>query len=92
MSHIVEQYLVGRTVYELGAQFGVHRDRISRILEAAGVDRRYHQTVDVDLDRAAVLKSQGFTLQQIADQLGIGRTALIVARRRARDLDLGGLV
>jgi transcriptional regulator with XRE-family HTH domain len=88
-SHIVASYFAGQTVYQLGHQFGVHRDRISRILEAANVDRRYHQSVDVDLDRAAALQAQGFTLQQIADQFGIGRTALVVARRKAR---LGGLV
>ena len=65
------------TVYKLGDQFGVHRDRISRILEAAGVDRRYHQTVDVDLNRAAKLEAEGLSLTRIAEQLGVGRTTLV---------------
>jgi DNA-binding transcriptional regulator LsrR (DeoR family) len=83
LSALTACYESGATVYELADQFGIHRDRVSRLLEDAGVPRRYHQTVDVDLDRATLLHIQGFALQQIADQLGIGRTALVVARRRA---------
>jgi len=81
---LMASYQAGATVYELAERFGIHRDRVSRLLEEAGIPRRYHQTVDVGLERAALLERQGLTLQQIADRLGIGRTALVVARRRAQ--------
>ena len=84
LSELVALYEAGATVYELAEQFGIHRDRVSRLLEEAGVPRRYHHTVEVDLERAALLQRQGFTLQQIADRLGVGRSALVVARRRTR--------
>lgn len=84
-SHIVELYLAGQTIYELGTQFEVHRDRISRVLEASGIDRRYHQIVDVDLDRAVELQRGGLNQQQVADELGVGRTTLVKAKRQARE-------
>jgi hypothetical protein len=71
-------------LYQLGLQFAVHRDRVSRILHSAGVERRYHQTVAVNLTRAAELNGEGLTLQQIADRIGVGRTSLVAARRSAR--------
>jgi len=52
-------------VYELAAEFEVIGDRISRILQAPNIDRRYHQTVHVDLDRAAVLRQQASTLSRL---------------------------
>ena len=51
--------------------------------EEAGVPRRYHQSVPVDLERAERLRRQGLTLEQVAKRLGVGRTTLVKARRAA---------
>ncbi len=78
---LVESYRAGRTVHELSDEFGIHRDTVSAALERAGIDRRYHQQVPVDLDRADQLGARGLSITETAKALGIGRTTLVKARR-----------
>jgi DNA-binding CsgD family transcriptional regulator len=83
VNELVALYLGGATVYEIADCFSIHRDRVSKLLEEAGIDRRYHERVDVDLERADRLHRQGLNLTEVAKRLGIGRNTLVVARRRA---------
>jgi len=83
-SAIVDRYQAGETVKVLAHAFGLHKDRVSAILERHGVARRYHETTAVDLDSAALLEADGLTLTEIARRLGVGRTTLVRARRAAR--------
>ncbi|HWL44332.1 MAG TPA: hypothetical protein VNQ73_15430 [Ilumatobacter sp.] len=85
VAELVAMYQAGATVYELAEQFGIHRDRVSKLVKSAGVQVRDHERVVVDLDLAAVLHAQGLSLTDVAKRLAVGRTALIRARREARD-------
>lgn len=64
--------------------FGFDRGTISSVVQRAGVETRYHQRTGVDLDRAAKLHDQGLSITEVAEQLGIGRTTLVRARRETR--------
>jgi DNA-binding IclR family transcriptional regulator len=58
VSELVARYQAGATVYDLAELFNIHRDRVSRLLETAGVARRFHETVLVDLESAAKLEAK----------------------------------
>ena len=83
---LLSLYQTGRTVYEVADELGMHRNTVSVLLERHGIERRYHQTTDVDLDQATVLQQTGLNLTEVAAALGIGRTTLVRARRAARVL------
>ena len=79
---LVAGYQAGRTVRELAKEFGFHRETVSIALARAGVPRRYHETVGVNLEQVEQLQADGMTLAQIARFLGVGRTTLVRARRQ----------
>ena len=81
---LVEAYLAGSKIRELARQFGINRETVSKVLAERGVERRYHQKVSVDLVRAAELQAQGHSINEIAAELGVGRTTLVRARRASR--------
>ncbi len=81
---LVALYLGGRTIRELAKSVAISRDRMSAILQAHGVERRYHETVPVDVSRAEALAATGLGLTEVAERMGIGRTTLVRARRAAR--------
>jgi hypothetical protein len=81
---LVADYQAGQTISQLADQVGFHRETVSAALQRAGVARRYHNRRAVDLDRADELHAAGLSLTEVAETLGIGRTTLIVARRRQR--------
>ena len=81
---LVDRYHQGATLRGSAVEFGVNREKVSQILDRHGVPRRYHQTVTVDLDRAAELEAEGLSLTEIASRLGVGRTTLVRARRESR--------
>ena len=60
----------GTTVYELAAEFGVHRHTMSEILERRGVSRRYQKLSPEQIDAPCALYKSGFLLTKIAHQLG----------------------
>lgn len=81
---LVESYVAGSTIRELARRFGINRETVSKILAEHGVERRYHQTVTVDMERARELQAQGLSINEIAAALGVGRTTLVRARRASR--------
>ena len=69
------------------ASVGISRDRMSAIVQAHGVERRYHGTVPVNLVRAQELEATGLGLTEVAEQIGVGRTTLVKARRASSGLE-----
>lgn len=82
---LAEAYVSGATIDELSRRFGINRGTVSKILAGRGVDRRYHQSLVVDMRRAAELSAAGLNVAETAAVLGVGRTTLIRARKRARE-------
>ena len=80
-AELVAGYQAGETVRQLALRFGFHRETVSIALKRAGVERRYHDRGEVDLDRADELHSTGLTITAVAARLGIGRTTLVKALR-----------
>ena len=78
---LVTGYQAGETIRQLADRFGFHRETVSRVLERAGVCRRYHLPRGVDLDQADDLYAAGLSITEVAEVMGIGRTTLIKARR-----------
>jgi hypothetical protein len=78
-----EARLCTKTVYEVAAEFNLDRDRVSKLVKAAGRRVRDHERVAVDLTRAAELQVQGLNITDVAKAMGIGRTTLVRARRAA---------
>lgn len=81
---IITAYESGLTLREVGALFGFDRGTISTAVQHAGLETRYHERTEVDLDQASQLHAQGLTITEVAERLGIGRTTLIRARRESR--------
>lgn len=86
VGELIAAYAAGATVYELAERYGIHRTRVSKLIKQAGGSVRYHETAGIDLARAEELHASGISLTEVARHLGVGRSALIRARRRAREL------
>lgn len=80
---LVALYLGGSTIRELAKSVGISRDRMSAILQTHGVERRYHETVPIDLALAEDLAASGLSLTEVAERMGVGRATLVRARRTA---------
>lgn len=76
---LIDAYRAGATVYELGPQFGIDRRTVGKILIRNGVPTK-HPGLSVDeVDQAARLYEDGWSLARIAARLGV--TATTVHRR-----------
>ena len=83
IAHLVEAYGGCSTVYELATQFAVHRSTVSAILERKGVSRRYRILDGDGLDQAADLYAAGKSLAQVGEVLGVSRSTVALALKRA---------
>ncbi|KRC42723.1 hypothetical protein ASE15_01470 [Oerskovia sp. Root22] len=72
MDALVAGYEGGRTVYELGGEFGVHRQSVARYLRGRGVVMRMQGLSESEMDAAAVrLYESGLTLKQVGSRVGV---------------------
>jgi len=70
IDQLVASYRAGATVYELSAQFGMHRHTVSEVLERRGVSRRYQRLSLEQVDLACTLYESGHSLIKVGEQLG----------------------
>ncbi len=68
---LVERYLAGETVYQLGDAFDINRKTVSKILKRQGVTTRYRKLTAADLDRAVRLHESGLSLAEIGKRLDV---------------------
>jgi DNA-binding CsgD family transcriptional regulator len=74
---LIEGYLAGRTVYELGAEFGINRKTVSEHLHRRGVPMRRQGLSATQKKEAARLSDQGWLLARIGRRLDVNtRTVL----------------
>jgi DNA-directed RNA polymerase specialized sigma24 family protein len=72
----VTQYLAGKTVRDLAAQFAIHRSTVGKYLHAQGVDTTPPALHPDDVPKALELYRAGWTFKQIADKFGVSQTAV----------------
>jgi hypothetical protein len=79
----VAGYRSGRSVYELAAEFRIHRGTVSKLLSHEGVPRRYRLIQGELLDRVISAYEAGRTLAQLGSEFEVSpmtiRKALIDA-------------
>lgn len=84
---LIAAYRAGATVYQLGPQFGIDRRTVGKILRRNDVPTKHPGLTAADLDQAAQLYADGWSLAKIGEQLGV--TATTVHRRlRGRGVDM----
>lgn len=79
---LVERYHAGATVYELAAEFGVHRTTISQRLKTAGVQMRLQPLTAKQVATTAALYGTGLSLADVGQQLGVDASTLHQALRQ----------
>nr|WP_255426810.1 hypothetical protein [Pseudonocardia sp. C8] len=68
---MIEGYTSGATVYQLGDQFGIERRTVSTILHRHGVPMRRRGLSAEQIDDAARLYHQGWSLARIAGRMDV---------------------
>jgi DNA-directed RNA polymerase specialized sigma24 family protein len=68
---LVEGYLAGRTVYELGSEFGINRRTVSEHLHRRGVPMRRRGLTTAQADEAVSLRGQGWSLAGIGARFDV---------------------
>jgi hypothetical protein len=81
---LVEQYQAGATVYELAERFKIHRVTVSEHLHRQGVRMRRRGLEEWQIDEAAQLYEQGWSLARIAPRYDVHPSTIWLALR-ARD-------
>jgi DNA-directed RNA polymerase specialized sigma24 family protein len=76
---LIAAYRAGSTVYQLGDRFGIDRRTVGKILTRNGVQTKHPGLTDADIDQAAQLYEDGWSLARIGGRLGV--TATTVHRR-----------
>lgn len=73
---LVAGYLSGSTVYELAAQFGCHRNTVSRLLKSRGIALRLVSMTDEQIVEAVDLYESGLSLAHVGSRLGFDRNTV----------------
>ncbi|TNC23811.1 helix-turn-helix domain-containing protein [Amycolatopsis alkalitolerans] len=68
---LVEGYDAGSSVYELGEQFGISRQTVSRILKQRGVTMRRQGLSPEQVDEAVRLYAEGWSLARIGKRMAV---------------------
>ena len=68
---LVEGYEAGKTVYELGEEFGIARQTVGKILKRRGVAMRMRGLSPEQIDEAVRLYEDGWSLARIGERFGV---------------------
>jgi lambda repressor-like predicted transcriptional regulator len=89
LTELVAGYEAGASVYDLAERFKIHRQTVSQHLHRLGVTMRNQGLDEQQVDHAAVLYQQGWSLARIAKrhhvEPGTVRLALLSQGVRMRD-------
>ncbi|HEX6074206.1 MAG TPA: helix-turn-helix domain-containing protein [Micromonosporaceae bacterium] len=77
MQRLIEGYQAGATVYELGAQFGIARQTVGKILKRQGVKMRRQGLAPEEVDEAVRLYEAGWSLARIGERMGVNPTTVL---------------
>jgi hypothetical protein len=82
IDELVAAYRAGTNVYKLGEPFGITRQTVSALLKRHGVRTRWRRLTDEQVDDAARLYEQEWSLARISRNLRTNPTTL---RKRPRE-------
>jgi DNA-binding IclR family transcriptional regulator len=77
------EYQAGATVYELAARFKIHRATVSEHLHSLGVAMRRRGLDQGQVDQAATLYAQGWSVARIGGQFRVDGGTVWLALRAA---------
>ena len=83
IARVVERYRAGATAAELGAEHGVSKNGMLKLLREQGVQIRGKSLPTAVVNQAMHLHERGMSMRQVSEQLGVSRTAL---RRNFREM------
>ncbi|HEY7489088.1 MAG TPA: hypothetical protein VH912_31915 [Streptosporangiaceae bacterium] len=83
IDRLVAEYRAGRTVYELGTRFGIHRATVGQHLRARGIDTTPPGLHSDDVPEAAKLYRAGLSLARIAKRFGTTDNTVLARLREA---------
>ena len=86
IAQVVERYQTGATAAELGAEHGVSKNGMLKLLREQGVQIRAKSLPTAVVTQAKRLHERGMSMRQVSEQLGVSRTAL---RRNFREMGVG---
>lgn len=86
IAQVVERYRSGATAAELGAEHGVSKNGMLKLLREQGVQIRTKSLPTAVVTQAKRLHERGVSMRQVSEQLGVSRTAL---RRNFREMGVG---
>ena len=86
IAQVVERYQTGATAAELGAEHGVSKNGMLKLLREQGVQIRAKSLPTTVITQAMHLHERGLSMRQVSEQLGVSRTAL---RRNFREMGVG---
>ena len=86
IARVVERYRAGATAAELGAEHGVSKNGILKLLREQGVQIRAKSLPTTVITQAKHLHERGMSMRQVSEQLGVSRTAL---RRNFQKMGVG---
>lgn len=86
IAQVVERYQTGATAAELGAEHGVSKNGILKLLREQGVQIRTKSLPAAVVTQAMHLHKRGVSMRQVSEQLGVSRTAL---RRNFQKMGVG---
>lgn len=70
---LVEAYEAGASTYQLGREFGLHRQRVSALLLKKGVEPRYRVVTDEMVAEMRDMRHSGYSQSAIARHFGVAR-------------------
>jgi transposase-like protein len=73
---IVERYAAGEGAAVVGKQYGISRNSVMGLVDAAGVPRKQRRMTDREVSEAARLYKQGRSLARVGRQLGFDHTTI----------------
>ena len=86
IAQVVERYRAGATAAELGAEHGVSKNGMLKLLREQGVQIRTKSLPTAVVTQAMHLHERGLSMRQVSEQLGVSRTAL---RRNFQKMGVG---
>jgi len=83
LDRLVEGYLEGKSVYELGRQFGIARQTVSEHLHRRGVPMRMRGLDDVLRPEITRLHDEGWSLKRLGDRFRVDASTVRNFLKRA---------